>query len=116
MSYQISCFEWYTGLTLEMVKNWDPEGDVGYFVEVDVHVPPELHDKLNDLVPFPEPIEITSELTSDFTQKLQRERFGKLPGSATKLAPNLLPKKRYKCHVMALQEYIRLFASNADIV
>ena len=102
----ISGFHW-SNVTLQDIIDYDPNGDIGYFVEVDCHIPEELHDKLNFLVPFPEPINVDSKLTSEFTQNLQRARFGKVPRPSKKLAPNLLPKKKYKCHILALQLYLR---------
>ena len=59
--------------TIDDVKNWDPEGDVGYFVEVDAKIPTELHDKLSNLPPFPATIKITDDMLSEATMKARIE-------------------------------------------
>ena len=59
------------------------------FVEVDLSYPPELHDKFADYVPAPDNI---------------------IPegSKVSKLAPNLLRKDHYVCHVKNLQLYAKL--------
>ena len=41
-------FQWFEGLTEEMVRNHDPNSEYGYFVECDLGYPSELHDAYND--------------------------------------------------------------------
>ena len=59
------------------------------FIEVDLEYPIELHDKFAEFVPAPENI---------------------IPegSKVQKLAPNLLPKKGYVCHIKNLRLYVEL--------
>ena len=100
----------YCTLTLDEIKNYDPNSNYGYFVEVDAHIPEHLHDFLSDFPPLPEKMEITPEMTSELTREIRRKRFGSKADSfcPTKLAPSLFPKKGYKCHIRALQMYLSL--------
>lgn len=102
-------FKWrHKALTLSQIQSWDPEGDVGYFVECDVTIPTSLHEHFNDLPPFPESLLIDDSMVSTAT-KLARERRGLLSTKpAWKLTPNLFPKKKYKCHISVLQYYLSL--------
>ena len=63
-------FRWVHGLTVEDIINFDPESDIGYFVEVDCHVPDNLHDYMNDLLIFPESLEIDETMASFYTYRL----------------------------------------------
>ena len=96
-------------MTVEDIMRWDPTSNKGYFLEVDAEIAQALHDFLGDLPPFPESLLITEEMASPYTQKLRERRFG--PGykcSQSKLAPNLLPKRKHKVHIAALQQYVKL--------
>ena len=42
----------------DFIKNYDDEGDKGYFLEVDIQFPEKLHEPCNDLPFLPEKIEI----------------------------------------------------------
>ena len=102
-------FKWRYFFTIDDVKNWDPEGDVGYFVEVDAIIPTELHDKLSNLPPFPATIKITDDMLSEVTMKARTEQYGtKNIPPMKKLVPNLSPKFGYIVHVSALQLYLKL--------
>ena len=49
----------YCSLTLDDIdKGYDKDSNYGYFVEVDAHIPSELHDYLNDLQPLPGKLQI----------------------------------------------------------
>ena len=53
----VSGFKWQSPdnlLTVSKIMAWDSDSDTGYFVECDVHLKPEDHDRFNDLPPFPE--------------------------------------------------------------
>ena len=59
-------FQWVHALRVEDIINFDPESDIGYFVEVDCHVPEELH----DLPIFPESLDFDESVASFYTQIL----------------------------------------------
>ena len=104
-------FKWVAqGFTVNDVVNWDKDGDWGCFVECDAHIPEDLHDYLNDMPPFPESVTIDSSMQSAKTREQQEKRFGPdyKDHPQPKLAPNLSPKKKYICHIAALQKWIAL--------
>ena len=81
----IGGFEWMTDEELEL-----PIGEMPpCFIETDLEYPIELHDKFAELVPAPD--NITPE-----------------GSKVSKLAPNLLPKKGYICHIRALRLWEKL--------
>ena len=102
-------FKWRSrGLSLSQIRAWDPEGDIGFFVECDVSIPTHLHEYFNDLPPFPESLLIDDSMISTATKRA-RERRGLLSSQpARKLTPNLFPKTSYKCHISVLQYYLSL--------
>lgn len=108
----VNGFKWRRKkLKVEDIINYNSNSDTGCFVEADIHIPQDKHDYLNDLVPFPEGLLIDDSMISWATKKAREKRFGE--GASTtfaqkKLAPNLLPKKKYKCHIRTLQYYLSL--------
>ena len=78
-------FEWMTEDELSLLIEEMPP----YFIETDLEYPIELHDKFSELVPAPD--KITPE-----------------GSKVEKLAPNLLPKKGYVCHIKNLRLYVKL--------
>ena len=102
-------FRW-GAITLDQIKNFNSNGNMACFVEVDATIPVEFHDYLNDMPPFPESCVISEEMTSATTRKLRSNRFGdKYTAKPTKkLAPNFYRKQGYVCHVGALQKWIEL--------
>ena len=95
----------------DMIMEYNPDCEWGHFLEVDAHIPDHLHDKFNDYPLFPEPLVITEEIASPKSLEIRRKRTGKveekLKFSSTKLAPNLLPKEKYICHIRNLQFYLQ---------
>ena len=95
--------------TLDDILSHDEDGTRGFAIEIDCHIPEHLHDKFRDLPIFPEKIKINESMISERTRVIRTAKFG---GVGTfndeRLAPNLLPKKNYICHVSALKTYIEL--------
>ena len=78
-------FEWMTEDELSLpIEEMPP-----CFIETDLEYPIELHDKFSELVPAPDK-------TTPEGSKVE------------KLAPNLLPKKGYVCHIKNLRLYVKL--------
>ena len=103
-----SGFRWFDKpLTETEIMNWDVDGDYGCFVEVDLVVPDNLHDKFNCFPLAAEHLEITEEVASPTSLAIRKKREGSKHFSSTKLAPNLLPKKKYICHIRNLQFYLK---------
>ena len=105
-------FLWRAPLTTEEITQYDAAtSEKGYFLEVDVEIPTHLHNYFNDLPPFPETIDITESMASPSTKKARADSNRFRDGckfSCPKLAPNLNPKYRYKCHISALQLFLSL--------
>ena len=98
-------FRWVEDLSVDDILKWDPSSDKGYFIEI----PESLHDYLNDLPPFQESLQIDETFASSHTRELREKRYGAgFKCKQRKLAPNLLPKKKYKVHVAAAQRYLKV--------
>ena len=102
-------FAWCTAQELEMldVAQIEDDSTTGYFLEVDLEYPPELHDLHNDYPLAPEQRAIAVEELSPHTQRLRKKlRLSDRP--QTKLVPTLHPKRRYVVHYRALKLYLQL--------
>lgn len=109
MKLPVGEFTWEEGLTLTDLLEWNPEGEYGFFAEVDAFIPPELHDYFSDLPPMPDHLTITDDMLSPASLDLKSRLYG--PGhklNARRLAPNLFRKEGYKVHVKTLQLYVKL--------
>ena len=103
----ISNFEWYQ-ITEDEIQCFEPSSDVGYVVEVDLMVPEELHDYFNDYPPAPEPLEIRDDMISPISSNIRSNRGYNKRFKSIKLAPNLLNKRKYICHIRNLHLYLNL--------
>ena len=77
----------------------------GYFLEVDLECPENLHDIHNNLQMAPEKIRIKDEMLSPIQLEIKNE-YGIKVGITNKLVPNLMPKKNYVIHYRNLQYYL----------
>lgn len=117
----------YDGFKYEDVGTFDLEkafenvdGDKGYFLIVDSHLPNEFHDEQNDYPCFPETIDIFEEMLSPLNKKeldilhtelghsLTIRRANRPAYQSSKLAPNLQPKQNYLIHIKTLKLYVKL--------
>ena len=94
--------EWNKYLNSEMcyIKNYgkfDNEKNIGYFLEIDIHLPNELHDLFNYYPLFPELKKVTFNELSNWQQS-----FNQSQGSE-KLLLTLHPKEHYIVHIRYLQ-------------
>ena len=86
------------------VLNLQDETDIGYFFEVDLKYPKELHD-LHDQYPLaPEHVEIKPEMLSGHQKTLVKDLKIKVGGN--KLCLTLQDKKEYICHYRNLKFYL----------
>ncbi|MCP4458319.1 MAG: hypothetical protein GY816_09905, partial [Cytophagales bacterium] len=60
----VSDFKW-TIITKEEIEQYDTTSDTGCFVEVDLEIPNNLHDKFNCFPVAPEPLEVTEKIASE---------------------------------------------------
>ena len=101
-------FAWCTEQQLKEldVLNIDIESPIGYFLEVDLDYPDELHDLHSDYPLAPEQRAIPVDMLSPYTQELRKNL--KLSGKPqSKLIPTLHSRQRYVLHYSALQLYLR---------
>jgi len=68
-------FEWFEGLTEEMVRNYDPNSEYGYYVECDLEYLRELHDAHNDYPLGPTRQCVTANKLNPHCQKLYRHVY-----------------------------------------
>ena len=106
----IGGFEWVKYFTINDILTYNMNCNVGYFVECDISIPDEYHDYLNEMPPCPESLIIHEKLISNVTKEARLARGITVQPEQKKLAPNLLPKSRYKVHIANLQKYISLGA------
>ena len=111
--FDLPDFDWGAASLQEQrqyILNMDEEGERGYVLEVDVEVPNELHDELNDYPLMPEQKQCFG---SEWTRQ-QYEKVGmriRPDGSAStvkKLVSDLEDKHKYVIHYRNLQQAIRL--------
>ena len=91
----------------------DEEGvSKGFFIEADIHFPPERHDYLQGLPPAPAHTKIGVEDLPPHIQHLVRERFGEKysGGKSEKLVASLLDKEGVVMHHSTIELYARLGA------
>ena len=90
-------------LDILQIADDSPEG---YILDVDLGYPAHLHDLHNDYPLAPEHLEVTSDMTSRYSQHLFDKM--KLRSSATvkKLIPNLYDKSHYIIHYRNLKFYL----------
>ena len=83
------------------------ESDVGYFLEVDLKYPSQLHELHNDYPLAPEKLGVSKDMLSDYCLSIA-EKCGVKVGDVAKLIPNLREKSCYVLHYRALQLYVSL--------
>ena len=100
-------FQWVKDLEGFDVTNISDEAETGYFLEVDLEYPQELHDLHSDYPLAPEKMRIDSEMLSPYQQALKEDLQYK-PAKVEKLVPNLWNKKKYIIHYRTLKQCIAL--------
>ena len=107
---QIKCGGGEDKLTMAMyedaIKNIDEEGDIGYFFEVDLSYPHELHETHDNFPLAPESMKIEQQMLSSYQTKLGDD-LGVKYGEQKKLCLTLKDKSNYKCHYRNLQFYLK---------
>lgn len=89
-----------------IIKRLDPEGETGYFFEVDLEIPENLHDFFNDYPMAVESMAVEKDKLSDYSKKLRSDLNIK-GAQSKKLVPNLCNKTNYLCHYRNLQFYLQ---------
>ena len=84
------------------VNSINEKSEIGYFLEVDLEYPDELHELHNDYPLAPEKLVVTNDMLSKYCKKIADEYDIKV-GDIRKLIPNLRNKTKYGLHYRNLQ-------------
>ena len=80
---------------------------IGYFLEVNLEYPDELHELHNDYPLAPEKLAVSSDMLSKYCKKIA-DKYEIKVGDVKKLIPNLGNKTNYVVHYRNLQLYLSL--------
>ena len=100
-------FDWDDNKETKYFESFDADGDIGLFVECDLHYPTDLHDLHNN---YPLAVESKNILKGELSpyQQNQMLRHNETHSEKLKkLVPNLYDKKNYVCHIKNLQYYVK---------
>ena len=90
------------------VMQMNPEGEVGFVLEVDLECPPHLHWELNDFPLAPVHMQVAPSMWSEYMHDIAIS-IGMPPRvSAEKLVPHLGPRRHYVVHFRNLQFYLEM--------
>ena len=104
-------FQWVDASELAKIdwRNIEVEGDDGYVIEVDLHCPPEIHDRTQDLPLAPESLIIHESWLSDHMRSQCKELFPhkRAYRGSKKLLLNVFDQHKYVVHFKLLQFYLK---------
>ena len=83
------------------------KSEIGYFLEVNLEYPDELHELHNDYPLAPEKLTVTNDMLSIYCKEVADQYDTKL-GEVRKLIPNLSNKTKYVLHYRNIQLYLSL--------
>ena len=100
-------FKWLENVDNLDVKSINEKKEIGYFLEVDLEYPDELHELHNDYPLAPEKLAVSSDMLSNYCKKIANKYEIKV-GDVKKLISNLGNKTNYVVHYRNLQLYLSL--------
>ena len=100
-------FKWLKNVDEFDVNSINEKSEIGYFLEVDLEYPDELHELHNDYPLAPEKLIASSDMVSKYFKRIADECKIKV-GDIKKLIPNLGNKTKYVLHYRNLQLYLSL--------
>ena len=100
-------FEWVKNVDELDIMSINKKSDVGYFLEVDLEYPNELHELHNDYPLAPKKLAVSNGMLSIYCKNIADEYDIKV-GNVKKLIPNLGNKTKYVLHYRNLQLYLSL--------
>ena len=86
---------------INRILNRSADSSYGYFLEVDLDYPEELHDSHKDFPMAPEKIKIKEELFSPYSRE-NAKKFDIKTGTINKLVPNTMAKEKYVGRILIL--------------
>ena len=90
-------FKWLKNVDKFDVMSINEKSPIGYFLEVDLEYPDELHELHNDYPLAPEKLAVTNDMLSKYCKEIADEYDIKV-GDVKKLIPNLRNKTKYVLH------------------
>ena len=100
-------FRWVKNVDGFDVMSFNKKSDTGYFLEVDLDYPDELHELHNDYPLAPEKLAVSNDMLSAYCKKIA-DKYDIKVGDVKKLIPNLGNKTKYVVHYINLQLYLSL--------
>ena len=100
-------FEWLENVDGFDVNSINEKSEIGYFLEVDLEYPDELHELHNDYPLAPKNLTVTNDILLKYCTRIADEYEIKV-GDVKKLIPNLSNKTKYVLHYRNLQLYFSL--------
>ena len=109
MSEYLPCgrFKWLKNIDKFDIMSISEKSPIGYFLEVNLEYPDELHKLHNDFPLAPENLAVFSDMLSNYCKKIA-DKYGIKVGDVKKLVPNLSNKSNYFLHYRNLQLYLSL--------
>ena len=100
-------FEWLENINEFNINSINEKSDTGYFLEVDLEYPDELHKLYNDYLLAPEKLTTPSDMLSKYCKEIA-DKYKIKVGDVIKLIRNLGNKTKYVLHYRNLQLYFSL--------
>ena len=100
-------FKWLKNIDKFDIMSISDKSPIGYFLEVDLEYPEELHELHNDFPLAPEKLAVSSDMLSKYCKKIA-DKYEIKVGDVKKLIPNLGNKTNYVVHYRNLQLYLSL--------
>ena len=100
-------FRWVKNVDGFDVMSISEKSDTGYFLEVNLEYPDELHELHNDYPLAPEKLAVSNDMLSAYCKKIA-DKYNIKVGDVKKLIPNLGNKTKYVLHYRNLQLYLSL--------
>ena len=100
-------FKWLKNIDKFDIMSINNKSPIGYFLEVDLEYPGELHELHNDFPLAPEKIAVSNDMLSKYCKKIA-DKYEIKAGDVKKLISNLGNKTNYVVHYRNLQLYLSL--------
>ena len=100
-------FKWLKSIDKFYIMSISEKSSIGYFLEVELEYPEELHELHNDFPLAPEKLTVPSDMLSKYCNKIG-DKYKITVDDVKKLIPNLGNKTNYVAHYRNLQLYLSL--------
>jgi hypothetical protein len=94
-----------TEITIEQILETADDADIGFVVEVDLHFPKEIHERLKQFPPCPETRVPSETWFSEYQKNLKLKTRSK--STCQKLIPHLFPHNNYCIHYRLLKYAVK---------